>query len=65
VMTQTQNGMATVIGILLVLVGGLIGLLFLPVWIGFALGGVMGGWIGVIVEIGLIIAGVLRAILPQ
>ena len=45
--------------------GGLAGLLAMPIWIGMAVGGVMGAWVGVIVECGLLVAGVALAPLPR
>ena len=45
--------------------GGFVGLLTMPIWIGIAIGGEMGAWIGIIVELGLIVAGVALAPLQQ
>lgn len=44
--------------------GGFLGLILMPVWAGMGLGGTAGAWIGIVVEIGLLIAGVLFHILP-
>lgn len=45
--------------------GGILGLMLMPVWLGMAVGGVMGGWIGVIVQLGLLIGGIAFAALPD
>jgi len=46
-------------------IGGFLGFFLMPVWGGMALGGVIGAWVGVIVEIGLIIAGALGMAMPK
>jgi hypothetical protein len=61
---RTQS-VDTLTGFGTLLIGGFMGLLLIPVWLGMAVGGEIGAWIGALVEIGLIIMGVATAALPK
>lgn len=50
--------------LLWIAVGGFLGMILMPIWAGMSAAGVMGAWIGAIVEVGLLTAGVVQKILP-